>query len=47
MDVVDFRVRLPTELRPPVKLPPEYVDRYDAILSLEERPGHEPRSTDR
>ncbi len=37
MDVVDFRVRLPTELRPPVKLPPEYVDRYDAILSLEER----------
>ena len=35
--VVDFRVRLPTELRPPEELPPEYVTRYDAVLGLEER----------
>ena len=35
--IVDFRVRLPTELRPPVQLPPEYVDQYDAVLGLEAR----------
>ena len=34
---VDFRVRLPTEFRPHVELPPEYVDQYDAVLSLEAR----------
>jgi predicted TIM-barrel fold metal-dependent hydrolase len=27
--VVDFRVRLPTELRPPEELPPEYVTQYE------------------
>ena len=37
MSIVDFRVRLPTELRPPVTLPPEYVDQYDAVLGLEKR----------
>lgn len=37
MDVVDFRVRLPAELRPPEQLPPEYVTQYDAVLGLEER----------
>jgi len=35
--VVDFRVRLPTELRPPEELPPAYVTQYDAVLGLEER----------
>jgi predicted TIM-barrel fold metal-dependent hydrolase len=35
--IVDFRVRLPTELRPPEVLPPEYVTQYDAVLGLEER----------
>jgi predicted TIM-barrel fold metal-dependent hydrolase len=35
--VVDFRVRLPTELRPPEERPREYVARYDAVLGLEER----------
>jgi predicted TIM-barrel fold metal-dependent hydrolase len=37
MSIVDFRVRLPTELRPRVELPPEYVDQYDAVLGLEAR----------
>src|SRR6266480_5023414 len=37
MSIVDFRVRLPTELRPAVVLPPEYVDQYDAVLGLEAR----------
>lgn len=37
MTVVDFRVRLPTELRPPVSMPPEYIDQYDAVLGLEAR----------
>ena len=37
MTVIDFRVRLPTELRPPVSMPPEYVDQYDAVLGLEAR----------
>jgi hypothetical protein len=37
MTVIDFRVRLPTELRPPVAMPPEYVDQYDAVLGLEAR----------
>ncbi len=35
--VIDARVRLPMELRPPEQLPPEYVTQYDAVLSLEER----------
>src|SRR2546425_2930273 len=35
--VVDFRVRFPTGVRPAVNLPAEYVDRYDAVLGLEER----------
>jgi predicted TIM-barrel fold metal-dependent hydrolase len=35
--VVDFRVRLPTELRPREERPREYVARYDAVLGLEER----------
>jgi uncharacterized protein len=35
--VVDFRVRLPTELRPREDRPREYVARYDAVLGLEER----------
>src|SRR6266568_3571688 len=37
MSIVDFRVRLATELRPAVDLPAEYVNRYDAVLGLEER----------
>jgi hypothetical protein len=37
MTIVDFRVRLPTELRPAVNLPAEYVDQYDAVLGLEQR----------
>jgi uncharacterized protein len=37
MSVVDFRVRLPNELRPRQELPAEYVDQYDAVLHLEER----------
>jgi len=37
MDIVDFRVRLPTELRPAVSLPAEYIDQYDAVLGLEKR----------
>ena len=37
MSIVDFRVRLPTELRPPVDMPPEYVDQYDTVLGLEAR----------
>jgi predicted TIM-barrel fold metal-dependent hydrolase len=36
-EVVDFRVRLPTELRPPEARPSEYVARYDAVLGLEDR----------
>jgi len=33
---VDFRVRLPAELRPRMEAPPaEYVDQYDAVLGLE------------
>jgi predicted TIM-barrel fold metal-dependent hydrolase len=35
--VLDFRVRLPTELRPREERPREYVARYDAVLGLEER----------
>lgn len=35
--VVDFRVRLPNELRPPQRLPAAYVDRYDQVLGLEDR----------
>jgi uncharacterized protein len=35
--VVDFRVRLPTELRPKEDRPREYVARYDAVLGLEDR----------
>ena len=34
---IDFRVRLPQELRPPETLPPEYRDQYNSVLSLEER----------
>lgn len=37
MSVIDFRVRLPTELRPQIAMPPEYVDQYDAVLGLEAR----------
>jgi predicted TIM-barrel fold metal-dependent hydrolase len=37
MDIVDFRVRLPTELRPAVSLPAEYIDQYEAVLGLEKR----------
>src|SRR4029077_19147482 len=37
MSIVDFRVRLPSELRPAVTMPPEYVDQYDAVLGLEQR----------
>ena len=37
MSIIDFRVRLPTELRPAVDMPPEYVDQYDAVLGLEAR----------
>lgn len=35
--VIDFRVRLPTELRPPEERPREYIERYDAVLNLEAR----------
>jgi uncharacterized protein len=35
MSAVDFRVRLPAELRPKQTMPPEYVDQYDAVLGLE------------
>ncbi len=34
MGAVDFRVRLPQELRPPEDLPPEYHTQYDAVLNL-------------
>jgi len=37
VSIIDFRVRLPTELRPAVDMPPEYVDQYDAVLGLEAR----------
>jgi len=37
MDIVDFRVRLPTELRPAVSMPAEYIDQYEAVLGLEKR----------
>jgi uncharacterized protein len=37
MEIVDFRVRLPTELRPAVSLPAEYIDQYEAVLGLEKR----------
>jgi uncharacterized protein len=37
MGPVDFRVRLPSELRPHTELPPEYRDQYDAVLGLEAR----------
>jgi predicted TIM-barrel fold metal-dependent hydrolase len=36
-EIVDFRVRLPTELRPPEERPREYVARYDTVLGLEQR----------
>lgn len=35
--VVDFRVRLPTELRPREDRPREYIERYDAVLGLSDR----------
>lgn len=35
MTVIDFRVRLPQELRPPEpERPPEYTDQYDAVLGV-------------
>jgi uncharacterized protein len=37
MSIVDFRVRLPSELRPVVSMPAEYVDQYDAVLGIEKR----------
>ncbi len=37
MSIVDFRVRLPVELRPREELPPEYVNQYNAVLGLEDR----------
>lgn len=37
MSVIDFRVRLPGELRPPEELPSEYVTQYDAVLGLDDR----------
>jgi uncharacterized protein len=37
MSNVDFRVRLPVELRPREELPPEYVSQYNAVLGLEDR----------
>jgi hypothetical protein len=37
MSILDFRVRLPAELRPEVSPPPEYIDQYDAVLGLEGR----------
>lgn len=37
MSILDFRVRLPNDLRPKQVLPREYVVQYDAVLSLGER----------
>ncbi len=33
-EVIDFRVRLPLELRPTEELPPDYLDQYDKVLDL-------------
>ena len=30
--VIDFRVRLPIDLRPPLEVPPAVADQYDAVL---------------
>lgn len=35
--IIDFRVRLPTELRPREERPREYIERYDAVLGLADR----------
>ena len=32
--VIDFRVRLPLELRPDQELPADYLDQYDKVLDL-------------
>ena len=32
--VIDFRVRLPLELRPAEDLPADYTDQYDKVLDL-------------
>jgi hypothetical protein len=32
--VIDFRVRLPLELRPAEDLPADYLDQYDKVLDL-------------
>lgn len=34
MTIIDFRVRLPHDLRPPEELPFEYRDQYDRVLDL-------------
>ena len=33
-EVIDFRVRLPLELRPDEELPADYLDQYDKVLDL-------------
>lgn len=33
-EVIDFRVRLPVELRPPGDLPDDYLTQYDKVLNL-------------
>lgn len=35
--IIDFRARLPEELRPKLEAPPEYREQYDAVLNLSER----------
>jgi hypothetical protein len=35
MTIIDFRVRLPRELRDPITLPWEYRDQYDRVLNLD------------
>ena len=37
MTVIDFRARLPHDLRPPGELPLEYRDQYDRVLDLTEK----------
>jgi uncharacterized protein len=32
--VIDFRVRLPAELRPAAEPPPEHTEQYDAVLNV-------------
>jgi len=37
MSIIDFRVRLPQDLRPPEELPVEYRAQYDRVLDISEK----------